>query len=402
MVTYKYKALSRSGVEVTGVIKAHDRDDAVIKLKEEHRLILEMKEVMDLEFLRTKTEKFKIKEKNLALMCQQFAILLKAGLPIAKTVELVGLRTEDRSLKRMLESIAEDVNAGYGLADSFGLRGEKLPTTFIETMRAGEEAGSLEIAFERLSGFFEKKSVISEKVRSALTYPIFVIIVAIIVIGIIMIYAVPVFTRTFEVMGIELPLLTRMVIAMSGFFKVSAIPMIILAVILTVSYRIYHNTAGGAIKIDKKKLSLPIVGRISIMNTASQFANTFSTMLAAGIPAVRALSVTAKSLTNAYITAEVLRCVEQVEQGYSIGASLKDVSELPELLIEMTAVGEESGSMEGTLRVIGDYYDQEVEFVTGRAVKLLEPAIICVLAVFVVFVLLSVYLPMFSMYGAIG
>ena len=402
MVTYKYKALSKDGIAVEGVIKAHDKNDAVFKLKNEYGIIVDIKEVASLDLFTKKEGKGKVKDKDIALMCQQFSILLTAGLPIARTVELVGVRSENKVLKQILTSVAEDVTAGYNLAGSFQLRAKNLPINFIETIRAGEESGSLEMAFGRLAGFFEKKANISGKVKSALTYPIMVIIVAVIVIAVIMGYAVPVFTTVFTGMGVELPLPTRILIAMSDFFKIATIPIICIIVALIIAYRLLHKKESWAIRFDKIKLKLPVLGKVSIMNTASQFANTFSTMLAAGIPAVRALGITARSLPNAYVTDEILKTVGMIEQGYTIGSALRQVKELPELLVEMTAVGEDSGSMEHTLEVIGNYYDTEVEYVTSRAVKLIEPVIIIVLAVFIAFILLSVYLPMFSMYNSIG
>ncbi len=402
MVTYKYKALSKGGIEVEGVIKAHNKNDAVIKLKAEYGIIVDIKEVASFDLFAKEEGKGKVTDKDIALMCQQFSILLTAGLPIARTVELVGVRSENKALKHILASVAEDVTAGYNLAGSFQARAINLPTSFIETIRAGEESGSLEMAFDRLADFFEKKANISGKVKSALTYPILVIIVAIIVIAVIMGYAVPVFTTVFMEMGVDLPLPTRMLIAMSDFFKVAALPMICIIVALIITYRLLKKKESWAIKFDEIKLKIPLFGKISIMNTASQFANTFSTMLAAGIPAVRALGITARSLPNAYITDEILKTVAIVEQGHSIGIALRQVKEMPELLVEMTAVGEDSGSMEHTLEVVGHYYDTEVEYATSRVIKLIEPAIILVLAVLAIFVLLSVYLPMFSMYGSIG
>ena len=402
MVTYKYKALSKGGIEIEGVIKAHNKNDAVIKLKGEYALVVDIKEVASLGLFKKKEGEGKVSDKDIALMCQQFSILLTAGFPIARTVELVGVRSENKALKEILASVAEDVTAGYNLAGSFQTRAKNLPVSFIETIRAGEESGSLEMAFGRLADFFEKKANIAGKVKSALSYPILVIIVAIIVIAVIMGYAVPVFTTVFMEMGVDLPLSTRMLIAMSNFFKVAAIPIIVIVVTLIIAYRLLKKKESWAIKFDKIKLKIPLFGKISIMNAASQFANTFSTMLAAGIPAVRALGIPARSLPNAYITDELLKTVAIVEQGHSIGVALRQVKEMPELLVEMTAVGEDSGSMEHTLEVVGQYYDTEVEYVTSRAIKLIEPVIILVLAVFVVFILFSVYLPMFSMYGNIG
>jgi type IV pilus assembly protein PilC len=158
MVTYKYKALSKGGIEIEGVIKAHDKNDAVIKLKEEYGLIVDIKEVASLDLFKKDIGKGKVTDKDIALMCQQFSILLTAGLPIARTVELVGVRSENKALKHILTSVAEDVTAGYSLAGSFQARAQNLPISFIETIRAGEESGSLEMAFGRLAGFFDAES----------------------------------------------------------------------------------------------------------------------------------------------------------------------------------------------------------------------------------------------------
>jgi type IV pilus assembly protein PilC len=260
MVTYKYKALSKGGIEIEGVIKAHDKNDAVIKLKEEYGLIVDIKEVASLDLFKKDIGKGKVTDKDIALMCQQFSILLTAGLPIARTVELVGVRSENKALKHILASVAEDVTAGYSLAGSFQARAQNLPISFIETIRAGEESGSLEMAFGRLAGFFEKKANVSGKVKSALTYPIFVIIVAVIVIAIIMGYAVPVFTTVFTDMGVDLPLPTRLLIAMSGFFKVATLPLICMIVALIIAYRLLKKKESWAIKFDKIKLKLPLIG----------------------------------------------------------------------------------------------------------------------------------------------
>lgn len=401
MQTFKYKAISRSGADVDGIIKAHDKDEAVIRLKEEHQMVLELKEIVDLSSVKERLKTDRLNEKNLSLMCRQFAILLKAGLPVGKTVELVGLKTEDKFLKKLLTEVSEDVSAGYRLAYSFELRGSCLPVTFIETVRAGEESGNLELAFERLSRYYAKKADTFAKVKSALTYPAFVVAVAVVVIGVIMIYAVPKFTATFSTMGIDLPVPTKIIIALSTFTKKYILLILILIAFLAVAFRLYKKTPKGAVAVGRLSLKLPILGNVNTLNGASQFASTFSTMLAAGIPAIKALGITARGMSNAYLSDKILGATEKVEQGYKIGDSLRTISELPDLLVEMTAVGEESGSMENTLLTIGEYFDSEVAYATNKAVKLMEPIIICVLAVFVVLVLLAVYAPMFSMYGGI-
>ena len=400
MNTYKYEALSKSGVPITGVVRAMDKTDAVIQIKETCDVVTSLKEIVEEEDILEKLHKVKIKDKDLALLCKQFSIILTAGLPIIKTVELVSGQVEDKDLKKILRAVEDDVKSGYGLADSLALRGaEGLPMTFVETVRAGEQSGALDTTFERLSRFYDKKSKTRGKIVSALTYPAFVMVVAVVVIAIIMIFAVPVFTQTFLDLGIELPLPTRMLISMSNFFSNYTWLICIIALVLFLAYKFYKRTEQGRFNIDKFWLRLPIIGRVSLMNASSQFANTFSTMLSAGLPVIKALTITGKTMSNYYLGSGVMDAVAKVESGFDLGSSIKETHRFPDLLVEMINVGAQSGSIESTLNVVGEYYDNEVDTSTTKAVSMIEPIIICVLAVFVVFVLLAVYLPMFSMYG---
>ena len=403
MTLFEYTATIASGEEIHGVIRAADESEAAIRLKESYTMIHSLnpvEEKTESELLKKKHRKYS--DKALAMVCRQFAIILTAGLPIVRSIELVAGQTEDKNLKELLIEVAKDTSSGFSLADSFYSHAPDLPTTFIETLRAGELSGSLSMAFDRLSNYYGKASKVRAKIISALTYPAFVLAVAVVVIMIIMVYAVPVFSQTFLELGTELPWPTRALIATSNFFSKWIWLILLILAVLVIGIKVYSMTEEGKYNIAKILLSAPIIGKIQLMNASSQFASTFSTMMAAGLPAFTALSITGRSMSNAYLGRAVGRAVENVEAGFRIGASMKETNLFPDLLVEMTSVGEESGSIEETLNVIGEFYDSEVDTLTTRAVALIEPAIIVVLAVFVCFVLLAVYLPMFSMYEGIS
>ncbi|MEA5142984.1 MAG: type II secretion system F family protein [Oscillibacter sp.] len=401
MTTYKYEAVSLNGAVVTGVVQAHDKNDAILQIKENCAVINRLTEVRG-SALAERLKVRKVNEKTLSLMCRQFSIILTAGMPIVKSVELVGHQVEDRMLKNLLLQVAGDVAAGYRLADSFELRGPGLPPTFVETVRAGEESGSLEQSFATLAEFYKKKAMLHGKMVTALTYPAFVLAVAVSVIIVIMTFAVPTFSSAFGQMGTNLPGVTRALVAISHFFKTYILYILIALVGLVLAWRTYCSTERGKLTRGRLRLKLPVLGRVNRMNVASQFANTLSAMLSSGLPVMKALYITAKTVNNYLVSSAIMNVVAGVESGGTIGEGLRATGLLPELLCEMTAMGEQSGSLEDTLLVIGAYYDNEVEQSTNRAVSLLEPIIICVLAVFVVFVLLAVYLPMFSLYNTIG
>ena len=402
MPTYKYEGAYASGERVTGVVEAVSQNDAVAQIRQSCEVVLSLKEVPRAA-VRDPLERFqKISAKSLALTCQQFAIILKAGLPLVQTVDLVADQCADKALGRLLRQVSEDVSNGWSLSYSLEQRGgRKLPVTFRETVRAGEESGDLLSSFRRLSDYFQRMSKTRDSVVSALTYPAFVLVVAVLVVAIIMGYAVPTFTGMFESMSIELPWVTVALIAVSGFFQKYTLVLVGLLALVLLLVRLYGATEKGGLTLARAQLNLPILGGIVRMSGASQFAHTMSTLLTAGMPILQAIEVSGRTMSNRFLAGEVLETLPGVEGGRSLGECMRYARELPAMLVQMTAVGEATGSMESTLKVLAEYYDNEVEVRTKQALALLEPAIIVVLAVFVVFILMAVYLPMFSMYTSI-
>ena len=402
MPTYKYEGAYASGEKVSGVVEALSQTDAVAQIRQSCEMVLSIKEIPKTAARAPGSKLKKISAKSLSLTCRQFAIILKAGLPLVQTVELVAQQCPDKSLSALLRRVSEDVYNGWSMSYSFEQRGAKaLPVTFRETVRAGEESGDMLAAFERMAGYFERMNKTRQSVISALTYPAFVILVAVVVIAIIMGYAVPTFTGMFSSMNIELPWVTKALIALSGFFQKYALVLVGLIALALFSLRLYGMTEQGGPRLARAQLRLPIIGGIVRMSNASQFAHTMSMLLSAGMPILQAIEAAGNTMSNLCMSGEVLDTLPGVEGGRSFGECLSHAAQLPPMLTQMTAVGEATGSLEATLRVLAEYYDNEVDVKTKQALALLEPAIIVVLALFVVLILMAVYLPMFSMYEAI-
>ena len=402
MPTYKYEGAYASGEKVSGVVEAVSRTDAVNQIRQSCEIVLSIKEVPKSAARDPLSRLQKISAKSLSLTCQQFAIILKAGLPLVQTVDLVAGQCPDKNLSALLRQVSEDVSNGWSLSYSLEQRGAKsLPVTFRETVRAGEESGDLQAAFQRMADYFERMNKTHESVVSALTYPAFVIFVAVIVIGIIMGYAVPSLTGMFESLGTELPWVTRALIGMSNFFQKYLLVIIALLALVFFAVRLCGTTEKGGPTLAKFQLQLPVIGSVVRMSNASQFAHTMSTLLAAGMPILQAIEASGKTMSNLCMAQEVLGTLPGVEGGRPFGECLSYTKEIPSMLTQMAAVGETTGAMESTLEVLAAYYDNETDIKTKRAIALLEPALIVVLSIFVVFILMAVYLPMFSMYGSI-
>ncbi len=400
MPTYKYEGAYASGEKVSGVVEAVSRTDAVNQIRQSCEIVLSIKEVPKSAARDPLSRLQKISAKSLSLTCQQFAIILKAGLPLVQTVDLVAGQCPDKNLSALLRQVSEDVSNGWALSYSLEQRGAKsLPVTFRETVRAGEESGDLQAAFQRMADYFERMNKTHESVVSALTYPMFVILVAAVVVAIIMLYAVPTFVGVFEGMSIDLPWPTRVLIAMSDFFQNYTLVLVALAALVIFAVRLYGTTAKGGIALAKMQLGMPVIGSVVRMSNASQFAHTMSMLLTAGMTILQAIEVSGKTMSNQCMSQEVLGTLPGVEGGRPFGECLEYTKEIPPMLVQMTSVGEATGSMESTLKVLATYYDNETDLKTKRAIALLEPSIIVVMAVLVVLILFAVYLPMFSMYG---
>ncbi len=403
MITYKYQALSKDGAKVSGVIEGYNELDAVDRIKQAYDIVLKVTPVEEKKesFLTMDIGGNKLDSKAFTVMCSQFAIILRSGVPVARAVNLIYAKTTDKKLRKLLEKVASDVEAGRSLAASFEENGKDfLPQTFIESIRAGEESGNVDKAFETMHEHFDKQTKINAKVRGALAYPMFVLVLGVIVIAVMMVKVIPTFIDIFDGMDAELPAITVSLIVVSQFFQKYWLLMAIIAIVGIIAYKIYSNTETGRLKLAQNALKMPVLGEVQQLNAASQFANTLVTMIDAGLPLTKAVSITAKAMDNYYISQEVGKMTGQIEEGRSLGDSMRESGCLPDILTDMTAVGEETGELSGTLTTIAQYYDDELNTAIASVLAKLEPTMLVIIAGFAGYVVCAIYIAMFSMYGA--
>ena len=393
--------MSQSGQKVSGVIEAFNEMDAVDRIKQNHSVIIKITPVKENNLLTMEIGGNKLNSKAFIVMCSQFAIILGAGIPIARTCHLIAEKTTDKPLKRILQHVAEDVEAGRSISSSFAERGDKLlPTTFVETIAAGEQSGNLDKAFQTVHEHFDKQAKMAARVKSALAYPVFVLFIAVAVVVVLMVKVVPTFLAIFDSYNAELPLPTRILIAISDFFVKYWMVMLAIVVAAAIFYKVYGNTEQGRMNLAKWSLKVPILGNIQQLNAASEFANTLTTMLASGLPMTRAISITAKTMSNYYMSTEVGKLAVKLEEGHALGPSMREANFMPDILVDMVSVGEETGEMEQTLKTIATYYDAELDMAINSALEKLEPALLVGLAGIAGFIVVAIYMAMFGMYAA--
>lgn len=402
MATYKYTAISKDGVKVSGVVEGFNEFDAVDRIKQDCDIVLKLTEVEEKKpgLLNMEIGGNRLNTKAFSLMCSQFSIILKSGIPIGRTVRLIGDKMTDKKLKGILKKVAEDVEAGRSVAASFQERGGKiLPAVFIETIRAGEESGNLARAFETMYQHYDKQIKMRAKVRNALIYPVFVLALSVVVVIVLMVKVVPTFMDIFESYDAELPLITQSLIWVSNFFKKYIFMIIVVLAAIGLIFKLYANTEKGRLNVAKLALKLPVLGNVTLLGAASEFAANLTTLIGAGLQLTKAVSITARVIDNYYISQCVGKMTSRLEEGHTLGECMREANCLPDILVDMTAVGEETGELEGTLHTISGYYEAELDMVVQDVLKKLEPTLLVFMAGVAGYIVLAVYIAMFQMYS---
>ncbi len=400
MTTYKYKARTAEGMEVKGVVQATDEFEAAAKIRQTTPIIISItpvKESQGLLSMEIGSDKFNMK--SLSIACSQIAITLKSGIPLARCLDLIGNQTDDKKMRKLLISTAEDVSEGNQLATSLERNGKSLPITFIETIRSGEESGNIERSFEEMATYYDKANKTQQKVKQALSYPIFVIVIAIIVLIIVMVKVIPTLAATFMDLGGDLPLITKIMIDTSNFFAKWWGVMALIVVLIALIWRTFVKTPRGREVQGQLQLHMPVLGKIHRMNGAAEFATTMAMLLNSGLTVNRAVEITAKTLDNYIMQNEISDMVGKIEEGHQLGECMHQCESFPKTLREMCAIGEETGELDSTLKVIGDFYTNEADVATKSALDKLEPAMLIGLAIFAGFIVFAIYMPMFTMYN---
>lgn len=388
MPTFTYTGITAAGQQIDGVVEAFDEIEAMERAREQCRVVQSVVPVREgKNLLSMDITKPKAKQKNLAVMCAQFATILNAGVPAARATSLVADQVTDKYLKRVLADVTADVASGHSLAESFQSKGENLPRVFIETVRAGEESGHLPESFQRLHGYFDKHAKVSAKVQSAMTYPIFVMVI-------------PSMTGMIASLGADTPAMTQFLIDASNFVTDNFLLIAVVLALIVVGVKLFGTTERGKTTFAVLKLRLPVLGAVGVCSGAAQFANTMAMLVTAGLPATRAVAITSRVMSNYVLSREVGRLEAGLEEGRTLGEGLEASTYLPRTLVEMVTVGEHTGELEETLETMGAFYDDETQRVTNKAISIMEPALLVLMALFAGFIVIALYLPMFSLYAA--
>ncbi len=393
MPTFRYTAVSRAGAEKKGALEAENLPSARKKLREEGFYPVSLEEGREGERL---LSRFSIlgRQDFLPLLTRQLATLIGAGVPVVSALTSVAAQVDDPASRKVVESIREAVKEGSPLGKAIESHPDMFPELYASMIRAGEESGMLPLSLSRVADHMERQSLTRNRVRSAMTYPILMAIVATLVVLFLLSVVVPKIVGVYSHLGRALPLPTRILIALTNVMSAWWWLFLALLAAAVLLGRRYLATDRGKRVRDSLLLRLPLTGRISHLSALSRFARTLGTLVAGAIPVDRALRIVAPVVGNLVISERIEMAADRVVEGTALSEALRAHAEIPATLVQMVAVGEESGRLDFILEKMADTIDGEIEARLSRMLSLLEPIIILVMGVVVACIVVSVLLPL--------
>jgi type IV pilus assembly protein PilC len=396
MATFIYSVRDKSGKIVKGQLDGENKDSVQARLTQMGYIILELDQQSALAQLGSMKLSTGVKPKDVAIFARQFATMINAGLSLTKCLAILGQQTESAGLREIIGQLGKDVEAGQSLSDSLGKHPKVFPPIFVNMVRAGETGGVLDEVLQRVADHFESELALKAKVKSAMTYPIAMGCLVLVVLAAMMIFVVPTFEKMFKDMGGELPAITQFLVDVSHF--VAGPGGIVLAVGLAAvifGFR-WWSSGPGKTTWDAAKLSMPVFGQMTRKIALAKFCRTFGTLVSAGVPILTALDIVADTSGNDIVAGAVRKARAAIKEGETIAKPLAESKVFPSMVVQMIGVGEETGALDSMLNKVADFYDEEVATATDGLTSLIEPLMMASLGVIVGGMIIALYLPMFK------
>jgi type IV pilus assembly protein PilC len=401
--TFEYQALDNGGKVVKGRIEAAHQGAVAGRLKTMGIAPVAINEVSTTG-LNTEIRiggGSGVKTKDLAVMARQLATMVASGLSLLRALSILADQTENKALAKVLGQVRGDVETGQSFSGALERHGSVFPPLMLNMVKAGEVGGFLDEVLISIANNFEAEVKLRGKIKSAMTYPVVVFFIAILATIGMLIFIVPVFTGMFESLDAELPAPTKVLVWLSGVMKIAAIPLVVAAGAFAFWWSKHKNDEAVQEKVDPLKLKLPVFGPLFQKVAIARFTRNFGTMIRAGVPLLQALDIVGDTSGNIVISRAIRDVRDSVRTGQSLTAPLAKHKVFPPMVVQMMAVGEDTGALDTMLDKVADFYDQEVEATTEQLTSLIEPIMIVVIGSIIGGMIIALYMPIFSIYGAI-
>jgi type IV pilus assembly protein PilC len=401
MPVFTYRGVNRAGATVTGERTAETKAEMAAMLRREN---------INVSKLSQKWKEFNIPtfgggvdSKELAVFTRQFSVMIDAGLPLVQCLEILAGQQENKTFQKVLTGVRSSVEGGASLANSMKQFEKVFDPLYYNMVDAGETGGILDTILQRLSSYIEKNVKLKRAVKSAMIYPVAVLGIAGGVITLLLWKVVPIFTQLFNGLGVDLPLPTRIVIALSNFVgSIYGLTILVALVGSVFALKTWYATPQGRMALDTVVLKIPLVGPLMRKIAVARFTRTLGTLISSGVPILEGLDITARTSGNAVVEKAIIQTRKAVEAGRSLVDPLKETDVFPGMVTQMIGVGEQTGAMDAMLQKIADFYEDEVDAAVKDLLTAMEPLMIVVLGVVVGGIVVSMYLPLFSLIGKLA
>ena len=395
-ITFKYNVRDKTGKVVSGKLEGENREAVATKLRQMGYIILDLDEdkLAQLNKIQFGTS---VKTKDVTIFARQFATMINAGLSLTKCLSILGAQSESKELRDIITQLGKDVEAGQSLSEAMVKHSKVFPPIFYNMVRAGETGGVLDEVLLRVADLFEADAALKARIKSAMTYPVAMGALVLIVLVAMMVFVVPTFQKMFADMGGELPLPTQVLVAISeGARSWPGLVAVGVAVAAVVGFKIWVGTESGRFIWDGIKLRMPIAGELNRKTALARFTRTFGTLVAAGVPILSALDIVADTAGNEVVSRAIKKVRAAIKEGETIAKPLGESPVFPSMVVQMIAVGEETGALDQMLNKIADFYDEEVRVAVDSLTSIIEPIMMASLGVIVGGIIVALYMPMFQ------
>ena len=403
MPRFNWEAKSKAGSVQKGIMEASSSEMVEAQLKRYGFSGISVKE----EKKRTELKipglgAKKIQSKDLVVFTRQFATMIDSGLPLVQCLDILAGQQQNSTFKQVLYKVKEDVESGSTFADALGKHPNAFDELYVNLVAAGEVGGILDTILNRLAAYIEKAMKLKKKVKGAMVYPTTIMAIAVIVVGVILIFVIPTFAKMFADFGGDLPAPTKFVIALSNFLVRYFLVIIGALFFINFSIRKYYKTPKGKKTIDRMLLNAPIIGPLIRKVSVAKFTRTLGTMISSGVPILDGLDIVAKTAGNKIVEEAIMKVRQSISEGKTIAEPLAESGVFPPMVVQMIAVGEATGAMDAMLNKIADFYDDEVDDAVGALTSMMEPLLMVFLGTTVGGLVVAMYLPIFKLAGAVG
>src|SRR6201984_2859719 len=396
MPVFTFSGKNTSGEKVTGERVAANKQVLALQLRREQVSSPTIRE-KGKEFALPTFGSGKVKTKEIAIFFRQFSVMIDAGLPLVQCLEILAANQENQSFQKTLNGVRTTVEGGATLANAMRQYPKIFDDLTTNMMEAGETGGILDVILQRLATYVEKAVRLRAAVKSALIYPVAVVSIAVLIVGALLKWVVPIFANLFAGLGVNLPLPTRIVMGLSSFVQSFWWIFLVAVVGMVFGIKYIRKHPRGRYYFDKMLLHLPVVGSLLRKIAVGRFTRTLGTLITSGVPILEGLSITARTSGNAVLEEALMKVRKAIEEGRTIVDPLRECGVFPNMVTQMIGVGEATGAMDSMLQKIADFYEEEVDAATKDMLAMLEPVIIAILGISVGGIVISLYMPLFAM-----